>query len=82
MLLFFEICLLYVHINNKYLPHVVDNIIPHHRGPKARVRTLRVRNTRSASNNNNSDNIIIAIIFRIHPLINEDTCVQTNTYYP
>ena len=27
MLLFFEICLLYVHINNKYLPHVVDNMI-------------------------------------------------------
>ena len=27
ILLFFEICLLYVHINNKYLPHVVDNMI-------------------------------------------------------
>ena len=23
----FEICLLYIHINNKYLPHVVDNVI-------------------------------------------------------
>ena len=36
----FEICLLYVHINNKYLPHVVDNVIFGISGPDYPIITV------------------------------------------